>query len=335
MNPKSGEAIFEKLLAREIVILLGAHNISQKYERERLSLSPRSIIIHEDWNPHILRYDADIAMLTFDREIATSDFIQPICLWNSPTSPSAQLGTVVGWGQSEDKSKHYEPIPSQLKVPIHRNVDCFLENSNLAKISSRRTFCAGSSNGSGVCLGDSGHGLFIRHDQAFYLKGIVSSSQVDDGSCDVNHNAVYTNVIMFSEWIKKILNVDIDLLDDEDGTENSFANTTVEYSDEIDKTVSETSFKVFTENEGMNKSVKVLISQLSTENFAEPTTRHHPEVKAPALDDVSEDELRSVATEGSFATLRCFATGFPPPSITWKRFGIEVELIYLGSSDFS
>lgn len=68
-----------------------------------------------------------------------------------------------------------------------------------------------------------------------------------------------------------------------------------------------------------------------------PTARpsYHPEEKAPALDDVSEDELRPVAREGGVATLRCFATGFPPPSITWKRGGLEVDLVHLVSSDFS
>jgi papilin len=52
---------------------------------------------------------------------------------------------------------------------------------------------------------------------------------------------------------------------------------------------------------------------------------HHPEAQAPGLEDVSEDELSPVAKEGGVATLRCFATGFPPPSITWKRGGIEVR----------
>lgn len=58
---------------------------------------------------------------------------------------------------------------------------------------------------------------------------------------------------------------------------------------------------------------------------------YHPrppqrEIQAPVLDDVPEENLRPVAREGGVATLRCFATGFPPPSITWKRGGIEVRI---------
>jgi hypothetical protein len=48
------------------------------------------------------------------------------------------------------------------------------------------------------------------------------------------------------------------------------------------------------------------------------------EAREPTLDDVSEEDLQPIAKEGGVATLRCFATGFPPPSITWKRGGIEV-----------
>lgn len=55
---------------------------------------------------------------------------------------------------------------------------------------------------------------------------------------------------------------------------------------------------------------------------------HHQEAKASALDDVPEDDLRPVAREGGVATLRCFATGSPPPSITWKRGGIEVNPLF-------
>lgn len=57
-----------------------------------------------------------------------------------------------------------------------------------------------------------------------------------------------------------------------------------------------------------------------------PTTQapHHPEAREPALEEVPEEDLRPVGKEGDVATLRCFATGFPPPSITWRRGGLEV-----------
>lgn len=55
--------------------------------------------------------------------------------------------------------------------------------------------------------------------------------------------------------------------------------------------------------------------------------RRTEEDRQTELQEVSEDDLRPVAREGEVATLRCFATGFPPPSISWKKGGLEVNFI--------
>lgn len=57
-----------------------------------------------------------------------------------------------------------------------------------------------------------------------------------------------------------------------------------------------------------------------------------PKGTPPALTIVSYQDLRPIAREGGIATLRCFATGLPSPSITWKRGGIEVVKIYFQQS---
>lgn len=64
-----------------------------------------------------------------------------------------------------------------------------------------------------------------------------------------------------------------------------------------------------------------------TETTAPPHHQEHPQTRPTELEDVPEEELRPVAREGGVATLRCFATGFPPPSISWKHRGIEVIII--------
>jgi secreted trypsin-like serine protease len=114
-------------------------------------------------------------------------------------------GFVVGFGKSEDESKFHENIPKVLGTPIHRNDDCFLANHELASISSKRTFCAGSGNGEGVCNGDSGSGLIVQHNGVYYLRGIVSSSlRASKYGCDVDSYAVFTDVLMFSGWINEV-----------------------------------------------------------------------------------------------------------------------------------
>lgn len=181
--------------------------MNNHYEAEKIVLSPKRIIIHDEWNPQTQQYDADISLLEFEKGKIlfsdSSDFISPICLWGSETEPAAKEGVVVGWGKSEDATKFHETIPTMIKAKIQTNEECFLTQRPLLDLSSFRTFCAGLQNGSGVCFGDSGSGLFIKVNQVHYLKGIVSSSLVKDQLCDVSKNAVYTNVLKYMDWIEE------------------------------------------------------------------------------------------------------------------------------------
>jgi secreted trypsin-like serine protease len=96
----------------------------------------------------------------------------------------------------------HESIAKMLKVPIVQdNQNCYHKNHLLATIGSEKTFCAGKE-GVGVCLGDSGHGLFIEIENVFYLKGVVSSSLSDPSGCYTKNFAIYTNVMKYLEWIK-------------------------------------------------------------------------------------------------------------------------------------
>lgn len=56
-----------------------------------------------------------------------------------------------------------------------------------------------------MCNGDSGGGFYIKVNKVYYLRGIVSSSLIKDGGCDVSKYAVYTNVLKFRGWIKNIV----------------------------------------------------------------------------------------------------------------------------------
>lgn len=203
MHPKSNEAHFVELFPRDVLVLLGAHNLSNSYETRRQSLSPLEIHVHEEWNPNVYRYDADLAMLILEDKVHFTQYIRPICFWSFLENPQAQEGSVTGWGQGEDKSNFYETIPKHIKVPTHLNEDCFLAHPEFARISSKRTFCGGSGNGTGVCLGDSGNGLYIEDEGTFFLLGIVSSSFISQGSCDLTKYAVYTNLLKFKSWILK------------------------------------------------------------------------------------------------------------------------------------
>lgn len=180
--------------------MFGAYDLSDLFQTGALSASPTEIFIHPDWNPSTTRYDADIAALVMDDEIPYTKYIRPICM--SPVEIDVRVGYVTGWGESEDTTKEHENLPKQIKIPIHSNEHCFLESEEFTQIASKRTICGGARDHVGPCRGDSGGGLFVKFNNAFYLKGLVSASLTNQGQCDVTNFAIYTNVEKYVEWIK-------------------------------------------------------------------------------------------------------------------------------------
>lgn len=132
--------------------MFGAYDLDDLFQTGALSGSPSEIFIHPEWNPFNLKYDADIAALILDDEVPYTKYIRPVCL--SPTEIISTEGFVTGWGKSEDNTKDHENIPKQIKIPIHVNEDCFLESNEFTRISSKRTICGGSRDGTGPCLGE-------------------------------------------------------------------------------------------------------------------------------------------------------------------------------------
>ncbi|XP_070504762.1 uncharacterized protein [Chironomus tepperi] len=193
-----------KFTTNDITVVLGAHNFNVD-EPGRVYSEISTIKIHEDWNVTSDSYDADIAMLTLKEHVTFSSYIQPICLI-PPESNVVDIlhGYVVGYGKNQNQN--LENILKYVKMPIQlNNEDCFYTHHPILQLSSKRTFCAGDRNGSGVCIGDSGNGLFVNDQAVYYLRGIVSASIADPVGCNTYNYAIFTNVQKFYEWITNII----------------------------------------------------------------------------------------------------------------------------------
>lgn len=205
IQPKDSQ--FSKLHPADLIVEFGVYNLSNPNELGKYSLSPETIVVNDDWNANVARYDADIAMLIFeDGYIPFTRYVQPVCLWTQAIPMAETTGMVSGWGKSEDHSRLHEEIPKKIEIPMKTNEDCLIKSPHLVEIFSKRTFCAGLEDGSGVCLGDSGNGFIVKVGGVSYLRGIVSSSLLSGISCDVTNSAIYTDVLKFGDWIKNVMN---------------------------------------------------------------------------------------------------------------------------------
>ncbi|XP_055632332.1 phenoloxidase-activating factor 1-like [Toxorhynchites rutilus septentrionalis] len=151
----------------------------------------------------------DIALLELDSPVEFTDFVLPICLSEKTKMEPGKLGAIVGWGFTEND------IPSTrlklAKLPVVDELDCKRKEPELyGRVLTNKVFCAGYTNGTTACNGDSGGGIVFERGDAWYLGGILSFTRSRDGSqlCLTTTYTVFTDVTRYLDWIGKITNTD-------------------------------------------------------------------------------------------------------------------------------
>ncbi|XP_065205508.1 putative uncharacterized protein DDB_G0282133 isoform X3 [Planococcus citri] len=149
----------------------------------------------------------DIAILSLKDDVEFTNYVRPICLWESTDGVQdvvGQNGIVVGWGYNE-----YQQLNQELKqatMPIVSTEKCARSDPQFfSEYVSDNAFCAGSLNGTGPCKGDSGGGLVLKRNNSWYLRGIVSvSAAPKNGSvCNNHHYIVFTDTAKYTDFIKR------------------------------------------------------------------------------------------------------------------------------------
>lgn len=187
--------------ASDLILELGAFDLDNKSEQGKIQSSPSTIKIHKDWVWNANGYDDDIAVLELRNDVPVSQYIKPACMLTPSTDLGLKEGVVVGWGASSDATKVYENLPKAFKVPfIESNDVCYYKDNYLAAIGVG-SFCAVQTGAATECLADSGNGLFVRINNRYYLKGVVSTSLNPDGDCYTENVSVYTDVSKYAAWI--------------------------------------------------------------------------------------------------------------------------------------
>uniref|UniRef100_A0A182P2J7 Peptidase S1 domain-containing protein n=1 Tax=Anopheles epiroticus TaxID=199890 RepID=A0A182P2J7_9DIPT len=176
----------------------------------------RSIHIPDQYQHE--RFFNDIAVLMLKEDIKYSNFVRPVCLWNFDDDYKMlinKIGLVPGWGYNEHGLVSSRLSFAQMPVVAHET--CIWSNRDFfSKVTSDTSFCAGFKNGTSVCNGDSGGGMVFKHNNLWYLRGVVSVSAAlqDRFRCDSTHYVVFTDAAKFTSWIKSL--IDLFTIDHED-----------------------------------------------------------------------------------------------------------------------
>lgn len=215
------------MTAENLTVNLGRFDLRDSGEESSVDREVKNIIIHPEWKKSGFNYHADIAMIVLKDEISYSDYIQPICLPLSNSKGIVDEGKIVGWGKSEATfltNDEHENTPKQADITAINNELCFLDQPELAKLSSVNTFCAGGKN-YGACsgilfcriklkqikhffAGDSGGGFYVLSGEKNYvIRGIISASLINSQRrCNVETFSIYTDVSSFLNWIENRVN---------------------------------------------------------------------------------------------------------------------------------
>ncbi|XP_024218102.1 transmembrane protease serine 9 isoform X1 [Halyomorpha halys] len=185
-------------------VVAGKYHVSWKHtDPGEQRLKVLKIKIPETYVGFTNRYAEDIALLELNTTINYTSAIMPVCIDWSSEYLGEQLpvvGTVVGWGYTENNTTSEELRMANLKVIEFTKCRDRIANGFSFFITSDK-FCAGLDNGTAVQSGDSGGGITFPRSMAnnqdqYYLYGIVSLK--DTGRSNI---AVFTDIRKNLPWL--------------------------------------------------------------------------------------------------------------------------------------
>lgn len=200
-----------RLAKRKVRVRLGVHNLDKTNRDTVREFAVGELHFSEDYSRDTNR--GDIGLVELTEPVQFNSFILPACV-NGYGPVHAELGTVIGWGATEHEV--ISPVLRKASLPVVDSVDCLESDRGFfGSVIHKDMFCAGFSNGTVVCNGDSGGGLFVERSGVWLLAGIISFTKGrDDGSgaCVSQGFAGFTNVAQYSGWIQNVTGVTVPVL---------------------------------------------------------------------------------------------------------------------------
>ncbi|XP_065335192.1 uncharacterized protein LOC135936344 [Cloeon dipterum] len=172
----------------------------------------RSLIMHPKYDPAEL--NSDVALMILKKKFNITDDVRPICLWNDDSDSNLARvaeteAMAVGFGLVDNHTR--TDILQEARLPIRGHKECYLSSRRFfgKYLRPGDNFCAGFTNGTTVCNGDSGGSLSVKKDGRWFIRGIVSfgmSKKVmfegeERSFCHPNQYALFADVASYVDWI--------------------------------------------------------------------------------------------------------------------------------------
>ncbi|KAL3674679.1 hypothetical protein V7S43_000619 [Phytophthora oleae] len=136
----------------------------------------------------------DVGLLKLEKPIKRKT--AKLCAADGSDNKVGTMGTVFGWGKTEDSSGMQSPTLEQLTIPVISNAECGKFKKYVDRVT-EGMLCAGTGNGKDTCNGDSGGPLLV--------DGNILIGCVSWGSKCGQQAGIYTRLTYVMDYIEDIL----------------------------------------------------------------------------------------------------------------------------------
>ncbi|XP_064075874.1 modular serine protease-like [Vanessa tameamea] len=157
-------------------------------------------------------FQDDIALVVVATPFTYQVYIRPVCVdfdvnFDRTQLTDRSLGKVAGWGLTAENGAASQVL-KVVELPYVKIEECFaISPPSFREYITSDKICAGYTNGTTLCQGDSGGGLAFsaseRSTQRYYLRGIVSTAPRNENLCNAHTLTAFTQVIKHEHFIKE------------------------------------------------------------------------------------------------------------------------------------
>ncbi|CAK1556053.1 unnamed protein product [Leptosia nina] len=187
---------------------------NDKMDKDSQKSDIKSIEIPTRFQGSAANFQEDIALLILTTAIEYKTYVRPVCLsfdynFDKRQLSPGKLGKIAGWGLT-GVNGNPSPTLQVVRLPYVDLNRCIAESpAGFREFISSDKFCAGYTNGTTLCKGDSGGGLAFPDwemgVERYYLRGIVSTAPNNEDLCNAHTYVTFTQIIKHEHFIKEYL----------------------------------------------------------------------------------------------------------------------------------